>query len=154
MSKIRGKVKVYVFAGLLLMILALLIAIRVVANNENQDLANFHARPFISSISTKLKVKSSAAVSSGMSPETIKSIYNLPTGKVGSGTIAIIDAYDNPNIEPDLATFDGQYNLPSCTAQKRLFYQGENEIKNNRRHRLGTRGSARCGVGTRYCPGC
>ena len=36
----------------------------------------------------------------------------------GSGTIAIIDAYDNPNIASDLATFSTYNNLPSANFQK------------------------------------
>ncbi len=50
----------------------------------------------------------------GLTPSQVKAAYNLPaTG--GMGTIAIIDAYDDPSIENDLATFDTQFALPSCT---------------------------------------
>ncbi len=50
-------------------------------------------------------------------PVDIKTAYGLPaTG--GSGTIAIVDAYDNPNIASDLATFSTYNNLPSANFQK------------------------------------
>ena len=51
---------------------------------------------------------------SGLDPATIRSVYNLPnTG--GSGTIAIIDAFDDPNIESDLNVFCQQFGLPTAT---------------------------------------
>jgi len=47
----------------------------------------------------------------GLSPIQIKSAYNLPqTG--GSGTIAIVDAYDDPTVTSDLDTFSSQFGLP------------------------------------------
>ena len=64
--------------------------------------------------------KSAQLKPSGVSPAEIKKVYNLPaTG--GKGTIAIIDAYDDPNMESDLAVFDKQYNLPACTAANGCF---------------------------------
>jgi len=54
----------------------------------------------------------------GYTPAQISSVYafnhiTLPNGtKAGAGqTIAIIDAYSDPNITSDLATFDSQYSL-------------------------------------------
>jgi subtilase family serine protease len=45
-------------------------------------------------------------------PAEIKTAYNLPIGNVvGSGTIAIIDAYDNPNVASDLSIFSSQFGL-------------------------------------------
>src|SRR5439155_24561564 len=35
----------------------------------------------------------------------------------GDQTIGIVDAYDDPTLEADLATFDSQYGLSSCTAE-------------------------------------
>ena len=56
----------------------------------------------------------------GVTPAEIKKIYNLPaTG--GKGTIALIDAYDDVNMENDLAAFDKQFNLPSCTTANGCF---------------------------------
>lgn len=50
----------------------------------------------------------------GLSPATIKSIYNLTSAGNGSGTIAIIDAYNSPRIQSDLNTFSAQFGLPQC----------------------------------------
>jgi subtilase family serine protease len=50
----------------------------------------------------------------GFTPTQIKSIYHLPQAG-GSGTIAIVGAYDDATIEADLAAFDKQFGLPSCT---------------------------------------
>jgi subtilase family serine protease len=64
--------------------------------------------------------KSAQLTPSGVTPAEIKKIYDLPaTG--GKGTIALIDAYDDPNAESDLAVFDKQYNLPACTTANGCF---------------------------------
>lgn len=56
----------------------------------------------------------------GLSPAQIRAVYNLPsTG--GSGTIAIIDAYDYPTAEKDLNVFSTQFGLPSCTSANGCF---------------------------------
>ncbi len=56
----------------------------------------------------------------GLTPDEIKKIYNLPTSG-GNGTIAIVGAYDDIYIEKDLAVFDAQFNLPSCTTKNGCF---------------------------------
>lgn len=51
----------------------------------------------------------------------------LPSGIVGDGagqTIAIITAYDNPNIAADLAKFDAQFGLPAPPAFKKVNQNG------------------------------
>lgn len=59
-----------------------------------------------------------------LSPAQIITAYKFPTTDAngalpGTGKIiAIVDAYDNPNIVPDLATFNSQFGIPqlaSCT---------------------------------------
>jgi len=51
----------------------------------------------------------------GFSPATIRSVYHLPsTG--GTGTIAIIDAYDDPTILNDANHFSSQFGLPSLNS--------------------------------------
>jgi subtilase family serine protease len=59
----------------------------------------------------------------GLSPATIKSVYNFPTSSTaGAGkTIAIVDAYDDPTAETDLAVFSSQYGLPACTTANGCF---------------------------------
>jgi outer membrane protein assembly factor BamB len=59
----------------------------------------------------------------GLSPATIKSVYNFPTSNTaGSGeTIAIVDAYDDPTAESDLGVFSSQFGLPACTTANGCF---------------------------------
>ena len=66
---------------------------------------------------------SSPATPKGLSPATIKSVYDFPTSlTAGSGqTIAIVDAYNNPNAEADLGTFSAQFGLPACTTANGCF---------------------------------
>ena len=47
--------------------------------------------------------------------------YGLPTTAPSTQTIAIVDAYNDPNIENDLAVYDTQYGLPSCTTANGCF---------------------------------
>jgi subtilase family serine protease len=64
--------------------------------------------------------RAAAAKPQGMTPAEIKTAYDLPA-KGGKGTIAIIDAYDDANIETDLAAFDKQYGLAACTTANKCF---------------------------------
>lgn len=59
----------------------------------------------------------------GLSPSTIKTIYGFTTSPTeGAGkTIAIVDAYDDPNAEADLGVFSTQFSLPSCTSASGCF---------------------------------
>jgi len=59
----------------------------------------------------------------GLSPGTIKSVYNFTTNAAaGAGkTIAIVDAYDDPTAEADLGVFSSQYGLPACTTTNGCF---------------------------------
>ncbi|WP_335978572.1 putative Ig domain-containing protein [Streptomyces sp. CA2R106] len=60
------------------------------------------------------------ATPSGYGPTDLASAYALPSG--GSGqTVAIVDAYDDPNAEADLATYRSQYGLASCTTANGCF---------------------------------
>ena len=56
-----------------------------------------------------------------------------PARPAGPGqTVAIVDAYDDPNAESDLATYRSQYGLPACTTANGCFKKVEPE----RRHQL------------------
>jgi subtilase family serine protease len=59
---------------------------------------------------------------SGYGPAQFQTAYNLPSSSAGSGqTIAIVDAYDDPNIESDLGVYSAQFGLPSCTTANGCF---------------------------------
>ncbi len=53
----------------------------------------------------------------GYNPADIQSAYGLAsysTGSGGSETVAIVDAYNDPNAESDLAAYRLQWQIPSC----------------------------------------
>ncbi|MEU6172325.1 putative Ig domain-containing protein [Streptantibioticus parmotrematis] len=60
------------------------------------------------------------AAPSGFGPSDIQSAYDLPSGGSGA-TVAIVDAYDDPNAASDLATYRSQYGLPACTTASGCF---------------------------------
>ncbi|MGV9886806.1 S53 family peptidase [Streptomyces sp. NPDC003395] len=63
-----------------------------------------------------------AAAPSGYGPASLQAAYNLPSTTAGSGrTVAIVDAYDDPNAEADLAVYRSQYGLPACTTANGCF---------------------------------
>jgi hypothetical protein len=55
----------------------------------------------------------------GLRPADIASAYRLTGGS--SGVVAIVDAYDNPNAEADLAVYRAQWHLPACTTANGCF---------------------------------
>ncbi len=57
----------------------------------------------------------------GYSPALLRRAYNLPSGGGTGQTVAIVDAYDNPNAESDLATYRRTYGLPACTTANGCF---------------------------------
>ncbi|HTD09052.1 MAG TPA: PKD domain-containing protein [Solirubrobacteraceae bacterium] len=59
---------------------------------------------------------SSAGPAGGLTPAQLAGAYNYEPANGGAGqTVAIVDAYNDPDIEGDLATFDSEYGLPPCT---------------------------------------
>jgi N-acetylneuraminic acid mutarotase len=59
---------------------------------------------------------------SGYDPANLRSAYHLPSATAGAGqTVAIVDAYDDPTAESDLATYRAQYHLPPCTTSDGCF---------------------------------
>ncbi|KUN01440.1 hypothetical protein AQI95_31460 [Streptomyces yokosukanensis] len=74
-------------------------------------------------IKQRLASALAAAAPSGLSPANLHSAYNLPT-TAGSGmTVAIVDAYNDPNAESDLATYRSTYGLSACTKANGCFKQ-------------------------------
>lgn len=58
----------------------------------------------------------------GLGPADLQAAYNLPSSTAGRNqTIAIVDAYDDPTAEADLAVYRSTYNLPSCTTANGCF---------------------------------
>jgi hypothetical protein len=57
----------------------------------------------------------------GFGPSDIQSAYRLTGAASGGRTVAIVDAYDNPTAEADLAVYRAQYGLPPCTTANGCF---------------------------------
>ena len=57
---------------------------------------------------------------SGLTPANLQSAY-LAASTGSSLTVAIVDAYDNPNAESDLAVYRTQFGLPACTTANGCF---------------------------------
>jgi subtilase family serine protease len=65
-----------------------------------------------------------ASTPSGYGPSDLQSAYGLTSAAASRGageTIAIVDAYDDPNAAADLAQYRSHYGLPSCTAASGCF---------------------------------
>jgi hypothetical protein len=58
---------------------------------------------------------------SGYGPAQFHAAYELPTSAPSPQTIAIVDAYDAPTIEADLAVYSETYGLPPCTTANGCF---------------------------------
>ncbi|HEY8081891.1 MAG TPA: S53 family peptidase [Acidimicrobiales bacterium] len=56
-----------------------------------------------------------AATPSGYGPADLQAAYGLPSSTAGVGqTVAIVDAYNDPNVTSDLNTYRSQFGLPAC----------------------------------------
>jgi subtilase family serine protease len=65
----------------------------------------------------------SSATPSGYQPADLQSAYNLQSASIaGNGqTVAIVDAFDDPNAESDLGVYRAQFGLPACTTANGCF---------------------------------
>ena len=57
----------------------------------------------------------------GLRPQDLHSAYQLPTSASSAQTVALVDAYDDPTAEADLAVYDTEFHLPSCTTLNGCF---------------------------------
>jgi subtilase family serine protease len=68
--------------------------------------------------------KATSATPTGYGPSDLRSAYGLTSASANNGsgqTIAIVDAYDDPNAEADLAKYRSYYGLPACTTANGCF---------------------------------
>ena len=103
------------WAGLALL---LLVGYLMYRHWHDNSLDGFRATPY--NIVHPL-VRPSAKPQALLAPATIKTVYNLNNKGAGSGTIAIIDAFDDAKIESDLNVFSKQYGLTPCTTSNHCF---------------------------------
>jgi subtilase family serine protease len=56
-----------------------------------------------------------APTGDGYGPSTLQAAYDLPSSTAGSGeTVAAVDAYNDPDIASDVATYRSAWGLPAC----------------------------------------
>jgi subtilase family serine protease len=61
------------------------------------------------------------ATPAGYGPADLRSAYQLTSSGSASQTIAIVDAYNDPTAEADLAVYRSQYGLSACTTANGCF---------------------------------
>jgi hypothetical protein len=60
--------------------------------------------------------------SSGYTPCDLRTAYSLPSTSAGGGqTVAIVDAFDDPNAEADLGVYRAQFGIAACTTANGCF---------------------------------
>ncbi len=57
----------------------------------------------------------------GYGPADLHSAYGLPDNGGAGQTVAIVDAFDDPTAEADLAVYRAQFGLPECTTANGCF---------------------------------
>lgn len=85
-------------------------------------------------IRTDIAGKTRDASPSGYAPSDLQTAYGLTSFSGGNGvgtTVAIVDAYHDPNAASDLATYRAQYGLPPCTTSSGCFTQHKFANKTN-----------------------
>ena len=61
----------------------------------------------------------------GFGPADLAAAYRLDPSRGAGQTIAIVDAYDNPRVEADLAVYRKAWGLPSVHQRHRVLPQGQ-----------------------------
>ncbi|MFF3654270.1 S53 family peptidase [Streptomyces olivochromogenes] len=92
-------------------------ALRVTGGTTAFQKANAHA----DAVTPKA---ADAATPSGYGPSNLQSAYGLTSAAASNGsgeTIAIVDAYNDPNAEADLAKYRSYYGLSACTTANGCF---------------------------------
>src|SRR5438105_6765576 len=63
-----------------------------------------------------------SGIEGGYSPKDLRNAYGLASSVSGSGqTIAVVDAFDDPNAEADLQAYRSAYGISSCTSGSGCF---------------------------------
>lgn len=60
----------------------------------------------------------------GYTPSDLQTAYSLTSDSKNSGTgqtVAVVDAYDDPNVAADLSAYRSRYGLPACTVSNGCF---------------------------------
>lgn len=89
-----------------------------------------HGAPSVARCHARIVTKADAATPEATTapsagayiPTDLRSAYAVPAAPAGAGqTIAIVDAYDNPYAETDLAAYRSRFGIPPCTTANGCF---------------------------------
>jgi hypothetical protein len=95
---------------------------RLKANCPGDRPGFFYCQSFIQTDVPGMRVIGDYAYPNGISPENLWEVYDLPGIEPYPGpTVAIVDAFDDPNIESDLGYYRAWWGLPSCTTVNGCF---------------------------------
>jgi hypothetical protein len=83
--------------------------------------ARAHIHPLGITTSRPIVAAKASEGAYGLTPQALHSAYQLPYTTTATQTIALIDAYDDPHAEQDLAFYDKEFGLPPCTAADGCF---------------------------------
>jgi subtilase family serine protease len=84
-------------------------------------LSVWHRSPAQHTITTRAAAARAVKPTAGYGPADIKSAYALPATGGSGQTVAIVDAYDNPKAESDLAYYRSAWGLSACTTANKCF---------------------------------
>lgn len=95
--------------------LALIAATAGPALAADLSIGQSHKPAWVATPPFRIRGNATATYQNGYAPAQIKDAYGLnQVSETGTGeTIAIVDAYGSPSVQNDVATFDGQFNLPA-----------------------------------------
>ena len=87
------------------------------------DLLGMNAAPHpATQASPRVEPNSGIGNQGAYDPAFLQSAYNAPAATAGSGqTVAIVDAFDDPSAEADLAAYRTEFALPACTTANGCF---------------------------------
>ncbi len=71
--------------------------------------------------STATPATTGSPTSVGYVPSQLRSAYKLTATGSATQTVAVVDAFDNPNAAADLAVYRSAYGLPACTVASGCF---------------------------------
>ena len=93
------------------------LVIRLPLHSENPEPISFMRAPY------RIHPQVTLSTPNGFTPSQIRHAYGFDQiSNQGAGQIiGIVDAYDDPNAEADLAVFARQYGLPACTTANGCF---------------------------------
>ena len=74
---------------------------------------------------TKAQAAQPLVTPAGYGPSAIQSAYKLSGLSAAGRTVAIVDAYDDPTAEADLAVYRAQFGLPAVHDRQRLLQEGQ-----------------------------